>query len=77
MADETETPRTLRDEAEHLRRLADLVSDERTLVELRKMIEELERRAQELEGNHCRLPSLASVHAHTAPGPLEGVATVL
>jgi hypothetical protein len=54
MADEGETAGSLRAEIEHLRRLADLVTDERALTEMRKMIEELEQRLRELGQDEMR-----------------------
>jgi hypothetical protein len=49
MVEERETPEKLRAEVEHLRRLARGILDERVLAEIAKMIEELERRAREIE----------------------------
>lgn len=47
MADDT--PEVLRAEIDHLRRLAQLVADARVREEIKKMIEELERRLRESE----------------------------
>ena len=49
MADATQEPSRLRAEADHLRRLARGVTDERVVEEIQKMIDELERRAAALE----------------------------
>jgi len=49
VADATREPSRLRAEADHLRRLARGITDARVLAEIRKMIEELERRAKALE----------------------------
>jgi hypothetical protein len=49
VADETKGREALRAEADHLRRLARGITDERVLGEIRRMIEELERRAAMLE----------------------------
>ena len=49
MADENETPEALRAEIEHLHRLAGLITDERVLDEIRRMIGELERRLRQHE----------------------------
>jgi hypothetical protein len=43
------TKADLRAEAQHLRRLARLVSDAQALAEITKMIEELEQRARDAE----------------------------
>ena len=42
-----ETANALRAEIDHLRQLARLVSDERILAEIKKMIEELEQRLRD------------------------------
>jgi transcription elongation GreA/GreB family factor len=44
-----ETANTIRAEIDHLRRLGDLVTDAGVRAEIRKMIEELERRLREIE----------------------------
>ena len=49
MVKERETPEKLRAEVEHLRRLAGGVLDERVRAAIEQMIEELERRAREIE----------------------------
>jgi hypothetical protein len=49
VADATKGPAALRAEADHLRRLARGITEERMLGEIRRMIEELERRATALE----------------------------
>lgn len=45
-----ETLEALSAEIDHLRRLSKGVTDERALVEIQKMIEELEQRSSELRG---------------------------
>ncbi|HTW52049.1 MAG TPA: hypothetical protein VME45_09165 [Stellaceae bacterium] len=54
MADKTADE--LRAEIDHLRRLAQLVTDAQMRAELQKMIEELERRLRELEGAAAGAP---------------------
>jgi hypothetical protein len=46
---DTKSAKDLRREAEHYRMLARYITDERVLSEINKMIEELERRARELD----------------------------
>jgi hypothetical protein len=47
-----ETANALRAEIDHLRRLVDLVTDAQVRAEIRRMIEELERRLREIEPRH-------------------------